>query len=184
MTLLGLPTTKHFFSFILGCPQDFNFAWPFWYGWIETGLNRQNSQAKLKSCRHPRIKLKTWFVVGRPTSFIENCSKKVNSYNGSFLCMLHFEKVIKFGKKLRKALLNLPYIHFLADSRYPKIQFWVPDPSLVCMSVCSCTFFLILGLTKLLCHVKIDLGGGKNEFQLFVKIIGITIDCEASWTWR
>ena len=49
-----------------------------------------------------------------------------------------------------------------------------------CMYVCICTFFLILGLTKLLCHVKIDLGGGKNEFQLFVKIIGITIDCEAS----
>ena len=29
MKLLGLPTTKHFSSFILGCPQDFNFPWPF-----------------------------------------------------------------------------------------------------------------------------------------------------------
>ena len=58
MKLLGLPTTKHFFSFILGCPQDFNFAQLFWYGWVETGLNGQNSCAKLKSYRHPRIKLK------------------------------------------------------------------------------------------------------------------------------
>ena len=58
MKLLGLPTTKHLFSFILGCPQDFNFARPFWYGWVETGLNGQNDWAKLKSCGHPRIKLK------------------------------------------------------------------------------------------------------------------------------
>ena len=35
MKLLGLLTTKHIFSFILGCPQDFNFARPFWYGWVE-----------------------------------------------------------------------------------------------------------------------------------------------------
>ena len=39
MKLLGLLTTKHFFSFILGCPQDFNFAWPLWFGWVETGMN-------------------------------------------------------------------------------------------------------------------------------------------------
>ena len=58
MKLLGLPTTKHFLSFILGCPQDFNFARQFWYGWVETGLNGQNGQAKLKSCRHFRVKLK------------------------------------------------------------------------------------------------------------------------------
>ena len=57
MKLLGLPTTKHFFSFILGCPQDFNFARPFWYGRVETGLNERNGWAKLKSCGHPRIKL-------------------------------------------------------------------------------------------------------------------------------
>ena len=62
MKLLCLPTTKHIFSFILVCPQDFNFAWPFWYDWVETGLNGQNSQAKLKSYGHPRIKLKTCFV--------------------------------------------------------------------------------------------------------------------------
>ena len=30
---------KIFFSFILGCPQDINFARPFWYGCVETGLN-------------------------------------------------------------------------------------------------------------------------------------------------
>ena len=67
MKLLGLLTTKHFFSFILGCPQDFHFAWPFWYGWVETGLNGQNGQAKLKSCGHPRIKLKKCFVCGQET---------------------------------------------------------------------------------------------------------------------
>ena len=50
MKLLGLPTTKHFLSFILGCPQDLHFARPFWYGWVETGLNGRNSLAKLKSC--------------------------------------------------------------------------------------------------------------------------------------
>ena len=61
MKLLGLPTTKHCFSFILGSPQDFNFAWPFWYGWVETGLNGQNGRAKLKSFGHPRIKLKKMF---------------------------------------------------------------------------------------------------------------------------
>ena len=58
------PDHKTFFlSFILGCPQDFNFAWPFWYGWVETGLNGQNGWEKLKSCGHPRIKLKKCFVV-------------------------------------------------------------------------------------------------------------------------
>ena len=77
--LLGLPTTKHFSSFILGCPQDFYFARPFWYGWVETGLNGQNGQAKLKSYRHPRIKLKKYFVVRRPKNFIENWLKKIDS---------------------------------------------------------------------------------------------------------
>ena len=79
MKLLGLPTTKIFFSFILGCPQDLHFARPFWYGWGETGLNGQNGRAKCKSCEHPRIKLKKCFVVGRPKSFIENCRKKIDS---------------------------------------------------------------------------------------------------------
>ena len=67
---LGLPTTKHYFNFIVGCPQDFNFGRPFWYGWVETGLKERNGQAKLKSCGDPRIKLKKCIVVGRPTSFI------------------------------------------------------------------------------------------------------------------
>ena len=52
------PDHKTFFSFILGYPQDFNFVRLFWCGWVETGLNRRNGQAKLKSCGHPRIKLK------------------------------------------------------------------------------------------------------------------------------
>ena len=79
MRLLGLLTTKHFFSFILGCPQDFNFAWPFCpFGPVST-QPYQNGRTKLKSCGHPRIKLKRCFVVGRPKSFIENCRKKINS---------------------------------------------------------------------------------------------------------
>ena len=74
MKLLGLPTTKHFFSFILGFPQDFNFARPFWYGWVETaGLNGQNGQTKLKSCGYPRIKLKNVLFEN------ENCRKKIDS---------------------------------------------------------------------------------------------------------
>ena len=79
MKLLGLPTKKHFFCFILGCPHDFNFAWPFWYGQVVTGLNGRNDREKIKSCGHPRMKLKKCFAVGRPKSFIENCSKKINS---------------------------------------------------------------------------------------------------------
>ena len=73
------PDHKNFFSFILGCPQDFNFAQPFRYGWVETGLNGQNGWAKLKLCGHPRTKLKKCFVVGRPKSFIENYRKKIDS---------------------------------------------------------------------------------------------------------
>ena len=63
MELLGLPTTKHFFSFILnlGCLQDFNFAWPFWYSSVKTGLKGQNGHAKLKSCGYPRKKTKKMF---------------------------------------------------------------------------------------------------------------------------
>ena len=53
--------------------------WPFWYGWVEIGLNGQNDWAKLKSCGHPRIKLKKCFVVGRPKSFIGNCLRKIDS---------------------------------------------------------------------------------------------------------
>ena len=79
MKLLDLPATKHFFSFSLGCPQDFYFGQLFWYGWVETELNGQNSRAKLKSCEHPRIKQNTCFVVGRPKSFIENCHRNNNS---------------------------------------------------------------------------------------------------------
>ena len=37
MKLLGLPTTKHFFSFILGCPQDFNFPGRFGMAGVKLG---------------------------------------------------------------------------------------------------------------------------------------------------
>ena len=79
MKLLGLPTTKHFFSFILGYPQDMHFAWPFRPFSPVSTQPYQNGWAKLKSCRHPRIKLKKYFVVGRPKSFIENCCRKIDS---------------------------------------------------------------------------------------------------------
>ena len=39
----------------------------------------RNDWAKLKSCGHPRIKLKKCFVVRRPKRFIENCDKNINS---------------------------------------------------------------------------------------------------------
>ena len=58
MKLLGLPTTKRFLSFILGCLQDMYSAWPFRPFSPVSTQPYQNSQAKLKSCRHPRIKLK------------------------------------------------------------------------------------------------------------------------------
>ena len=80
MKLLGLPTTKHFFSFILGCPQDFNFARPFWYGWVETALNWQNCWAKLKSCGHPsRIKLKNVLWSGDLKASLRIAAKKIDS---------------------------------------------------------------------------------------------------------
>ena len=79
MKLLGLLTTKHFFSFILGCPQDFNFARPFCPFSPVSTQPYQNGQAKLNSCGHPRIKLKKCVVVGRPKSFIENCRRKIDS---------------------------------------------------------------------------------------------------------
>ena len=77
MKLLGLPTTKHFLSFILGCPQDFNFARPFWYGWVETGLNGRNGRAKLKSYRHFRAKLKHVLWLGDPKASLSNSSEKL-----------------------------------------------------------------------------------------------------------
>ena len=77
--LLGLPTTKYFFSFILECPHDFNFAWPFCPFSPVLTQPYQNGRAKLKSCGHPRIKLKKYFVVGRPKTFIENCQRKIDS---------------------------------------------------------------------------------------------------------
>ena len=76
LKLLDLPTTKHFFSFILGCPQDFNFDRPFWYGWVETGLNGQNGRAKFESCGHPRIKLKNILWSGDLKTSLRIAAKK------------------------------------------------------------------------------------------------------------
>ena len=65
-----------FFCFILGCPQDFNFARLFRPFSPVSTQPYQNGRAKGKSCGHSRIKLNKCFVVGRPKSFIENCRKK------------------------------------------------------------------------------------------------------------
>ena len=79
MKLLGLPTTKHFFSFILECPQDLSFAQLFCPFSPVSTQPFQNGQAKLKSFKHSRIKLKKCFVVGRPKGFIDNCCRKIDS---------------------------------------------------------------------------------------------------------
>ena len=52
------PDHKTFFSFILGCLQDFNFARPFRPFSPVSTQPYQNGQTKLKSSGHPRIKLK------------------------------------------------------------------------------------------------------------------------------
>ena len=49
---------QNIFSCILGCPQDFNFARPFHPFSPVSTQPYQNGRAKLKSCGHPRIKLK------------------------------------------------------------------------------------------------------------------------------
>ena len=54
-----------------------DFARLFWYGWVETGLNGWNGRAKVKSCGHPRIKLKKCFVIGRPKSLLRIAAKKL-----------------------------------------------------------------------------------------------------------
>merc|ERR1712020_304069 len=72
---MGLPTTKHFFfSLILGCPQEFNFARPFWYGWVETGLNGRNGPAKLKSLDLGTLVYQRWLTKVEPwfTSWLTN----------------------------------------------------------------------------------------------------------------
>ena len=83
MKLLGLLTTKHIFSFILGCPHDFNFDRPFLYGWVETGLNGQNGWANSKSCRHFRAKLKHVLWLGDLKASLSNSSEKL-IYKTSF----------------------------------------------------------------------------------------------------
>ena len=71
------PNHKTHFSFALGCPQDFNFAQQFWYGRVETGLNRQNGWAKLKSYRHFRAKLKHDLQLGDLKASLINCAEKL-----------------------------------------------------------------------------------------------------------
>ena len=112
MKLLDLLTTKYFFSFILGCSQDLNFARSFWYGWVETGLNGRNCRANLMSCGHPRIKLKKCFVVKRPKSFIENCLKKLihKTSSNEYVCQCSVAATVLILIKLGTLACALPKI--------------------------------------------------------------------------
>ena len=70
------PDNKTFFSFILGCPQDFNLAWPFCpFGSVST-LPYQNGRTKLKSCGYPRIKLKNVLLSGDLKASLRIAAKK------------------------------------------------------------------------------------------------------------
>ena len=75
MKLLGLPTAKHFFSFILGCPPDFNFAQPFRPFSPVSTQPYQNGWVKLKVLQAFQSKTKICFVVA---SF-SNSSEKSSS---------------------------------------------------------------------------------------------------------
>ena len=98
MKLLGLPTTKHFFSFILGCPQDFNFARPFRPFSPVSTQPYQNGRAKLKSYRHFRAKLKHVLWLGdlkaSLSNSIENIIYKTSSSKVS--TKLNYKYVINF----------------------------------------------------------------------------------------
>ena len=76
MKLLGLPTTKHFFSFILGCPQDFNFARSFCPFSPVLTQPYQNGQATLNSYRHFTVKLKYILWLGDLKASFSNSSEK------------------------------------------------------------------------------------------------------------
>jgi hypothetical protein len=67
------PNHKTHFSFALGCPQDFNFAWQFWCGRVETGLNWRKWMGKLKLCMHSRAKLKHVLWLGDLKASLINC---------------------------------------------------------------------------------------------------------------
>ena len=57
------PNHKTYFSFALGCPQDFNFPIQIRRFSPVSTRPHQNCRVKLKSCGHPRAKLKyvLWF---------------------------------------------------------------------------------------------------------------------------
>ena len=109
MKLLGLPTTKDFFfSFILGCPQDFNFAQPFHPFSPVSTQPYQNGQAKLKSCGHPRIKrlpcLKSKTNVSK--SLMSNCPESNYIDCLKIKCLKAFCLNIKIYTKLVYCILN------------------------------------------------------------------------------
>ena len=81
--LKGLTTTYYYYTtwvcidIDLEGPQDFNLARQFWYGQDETGLNGQNSRAKLKSYGHFRAKLKHALWLGDRKASLINCPENI-----------------------------------------------------------------------------------------------------------
>ena len=77
------PNHKTCCSFALGCIQNFNFPIHFCPFSPVSTQPLQNCRAKLKSCWHPRTKLKKCFVIGRPQSLIEQWRRKIDSKTSS-----------------------------------------------------------------------------------------------------
>ena len=65
--------------------------WPFWYGWVEIGLNGQNGWTKLKSCGHPRIKFKNILWLGDLKASLRIDSKKLIHKTSSSVRVMHLK---------------------------------------------------------------------------------------------
>ena len=98
------PNHKTHFSFALGCPQGFNFSWPFWCGWVETGLNGQKWMGKGKFCMHPRAKIIHVLWLGDLKDSLKNVAAKSihnkPSNVGRVLSSFFWKKKIKFCSQI------------------------------------------------------------------------------------
>ena len=73
MNFWGLPTTKNVLIFLLNAYRILTLP----SSLVETGLNRQNGWAKLKSYRHLRAKLKHDLQLGDLKASLINCAEKL-----------------------------------------------------------------------------------------------------------
>ena len=73
-----LRTSNHktCFSFALKYLQDLQIPLPFWYGWVENGLNGWNDQANCKSYRHFWAKMKLILWLGDLKASLRNSTEK------------------------------------------------------------------------------------------------------------